>query len=41
MKYNAAMESAGFKVVKVEEVKEEYNLWQDKLFSLMGRQGNN
>ena len=41
MKYNSALESAGFKVVKVEEVKEEYNLWQDKLFSLMGRQGNN
>lgn len=40
-KYKAAMESSGFRVVKVEEVKEEYNLWQDKLFSLMGRQGNN
>ena len=40
-KYKSAMESTGFRVVKVEEIKEEYNLWQDKLFSLMGRQGNN
>jgi FtsZ-binding cell division protein ZapB len=40
-KYKQEMESDGFKVVKAQEVKEEYNLWQDKLFSLMGRQGNN
>ncbi|WP_393971746.1 hypothetical protein OXIME_000328 [Oxyplasma meridianum] len=40
-KYKTAMESGSFKVVKAQEVKEEYNLWQDKLFGLMGKQGNN
>lgn len=39
-KYKTAKESDGFKVVKALDVKEEYNLWQDKLFSMMGRQGN-
>lgn len=39
-KYKTAKESDGFKVVKAMDVREEYNLWQDKLFSMMGRQGN-
>ncbi|MHB1470356.1 MAG: DUF2004 domain-containing protein [Thermoplasmataceae archaeon] len=39
-KYGKAKEGKSFRVVKVEEVKEEYNLWQDKLFGFMGRQGN-
>ncbi|MCL4419832.1 hypothetical protein M1146_07120 [Patescibacteria group bacterium] len=39
-KYKTAKESDGFKVVKTMDVREEYNLWQDKLFSMMGRQGN-
>ena len=39
-KYETAKENQNFKVVKLEEVKEEYNLWQDKLFAFMGRQGN-
>lgn len=39
-KYETTKENQNFKVVKLEEVKEEYNLWQDKLFAFMGRQGN-
>lgn len=39
-KYKTAKESDGFKVIKAMDVREEYNLWQDKLFSMMGRQGN-